>query len=48
MWALGLEHPVYDCLYVSASIEYDAILATADARLARAARGVLARVEIVR
>jgi predicted nucleic acid-binding protein len=41
-----LAHPVYDCLYVAVAIEFEAALATADRRLERAARGVLA--EIVR
>jgi predicted nucleic acid-binding protein len=42
--ALRLDHPVYDCLYVAAAIEYEAALATADARLLRLARGVVAEV----
>lgn len=45
--ALRLEHPVYDCLYVAAAVEYDARLVTADARLARSARVVLADVDLV-
>ena len=42
--ALRLEHPVYDCLYIAAAIEYEAPLATADARLARLSRGVVVEV----
>ncbi|MDJ0866195.1 MAG: type II toxin-antitoxin system VapC family toxin [Myxococcota bacterium] len=42
--ALGFGHPVYDCLYVAAAVEYEAALATADRRLARAARGVVREV----
>jgi predicted nucleic acid-binding protein len=41
---LRLDHPVYDCLYVAAAIEYGAALATADRRLERAARTVLGEV----
>ena len=41
---LRLDHPVYDCLYVAAAIEYEAALATADRRLERAARAVLGEV----
>jgi predicted nucleic acid-binding protein len=46
--ALRLEHPVYDCLYVAAAVEYDARLVTADTRLARSAGVVLAEVDLVR
>ena len=45
--ALRLEHPVYDCLYVAAAVEYDARIVTADSRLARVAAAVLADVELV-
>jgi predicted nucleic acid-binding protein len=43
--AIALQHPVYDCLYLAAAIEYEAALATADRRLAKAARSVLSAVE---
>jgi predicted nucleic acid-binding protein len=43
--ATVLHHPVYDCLYLAAAIEYQAAFATADRRLARAARTVLSAVE---
>jgi predicted nucleic acid-binding protein len=33
--AISLDHPVYDCLYVAASVESGAPLVTADARLYR-------------
>lgn len=42
--AVRLDHSVYDCLYLAAAIEYGAALATADYRLERAARTVLAEV----
>lgn len=45
--ALRLDEVVYDCLYLAAAIEAEASLVTADARLARCARGVLADVERV-
>jgi predicted nucleic acid-binding protein len=49
--ALDLAHrlgeTVYDCLYLAAAIESEASLATADARLARHARSVLAEVELI-
>ena len=45
--ALRLDETVYDCLYLAAAIEGEASLVTADARLARAARGVLAAVELL-
>ena len=45
--ALALDHPVYDCLYLAAAIAHEASLVTADRTLARAARKVLAQVEIV-
>jgi predicted nucleic acid-binding protein len=45
--ALRLDESVYDCLYVAAAIESEAALVTADARLARAARGVVAEVELL-
>lgn len=41
---LRLGHPVYDCLYLAAAIEYGAALATADRRLERVARTVLGEV----
>ena len=44
---LLLDHPVYDCLYIAAAIEHEARLVTADVRLARAARTVLAEVELL-
>jgi len=46
--ALRLDETVYDCLYLAAAIESEAALVTADARLARAARGVVAEVELLR
>jgi predicted nucleic acid-binding protein len=46
--ALRLDETVYDCLYLAAAIEEEACLVTADARLARAARGVVAEVELLR
>ena len=46
--ALQLGHPVYDCLYLAAAIEYEARLVTADARLARSGHVVLADVHLVR
>jgi predicted nucleic acid-binding protein len=45
--AVTLDHPVYDCLYLAAAIAHEAGFATADRALARAARSVLARVELV-
>lgn len=45
--ALRLGEVPYDCLYLAAAIEGEASLVTADARLARCARGVLADVERV-
>ena len=45
--ALRLGHPVYDCLYVAAAIDWDARLVTADRALARAAAVILAEVEWV-
>jgi predicted nucleic acid-binding protein len=45
--ALRLDESVYDCLYIAAAIESEAALVTADARLARAARGVVAEVELL-
>jgi predicted nucleic acid-binding protein len=45
--AVELEHSVYDCLYLAAAIDHEAGFATADRRLARAARDLLARVELV-
>jgi predicted nucleic acid-binding protein len=45
--AFRLDHPVYDCLYLATAIEHGASLATADSRLARAARGVLADVLVI-
>jgi predicted nucleic acid-binding protein len=45
--ALRLGEVVYDCIYLAAAIEGEAGLVTADARLARCARGVLADVERV-
>jgi len=45
--ALALDHPVYDCLYVATAVAHEAALATADRQLARAARTVLARIELV-
>jgi predicted nucleic acid-binding protein len=41
---LRLDHPIYDCLYVAAAIEYGAALATADRQLERVARTVLGEV----
>ena len=45
--ALALEHPAHDCFYLAAAIEYEAAFATADRRLAGAARSVLAAVQWV-
>ena len=45
--ALRLGEVVYDCVYLAAAIEEEASLVTADARLARCARTVLADVERV-
>lgn len=45
--ALRLDETLYDCLYLAAAIEGEAALVTADARLARAARGVVAEVELL-
>jgi predicted nucleic acid-binding protein len=45
--AVALAHPVYDCLYLAAAIEYEAGFATADRVLARTARSVLASVELI-
>jgi predicted nucleic acid-binding protein len=45
--ALRLDETVYDCLYLAAAIEEEASLVTADARLAQAARGVVAEVELI-
>jgi predicted nucleic acid-binding protein len=45
--ALRLGEAVYDCLYLAAAIEAGACLVTADARLARTARGVVAEVELL-
>ena len=45
--ALRLGEVVYDCVYLAAAIEGEAGLVTADARLARCARSVLADVERV-
>jgi predicted nucleic acid-binding protein len=42
-----LGETVYDCLYLAAAIEEGASLATADARLARCARSVVADVELI-
>jgi predicted nucleic acid-binding protein len=46
--ASALDHSVYDCLYLATAIELDAAFATADRQLARAARTVLAEVELIR
>lgn len=40
--AVRLGQPVYDCLYLAAAIDHEAALVTADVRLARAGRAVLA------
>jgi predicted nucleic acid-binding protein len=45
--SLLLDHPVYDCIYIAAAIEHEARLVTADARLALAARAVIAEVELL-
>jgi predicted nucleic acid-binding protein len=45
--AFQLDETVYDCLYVAAAIEHGASLITADTRLARAARTVIADVELL-
>ena len=46
--ALRLRHPVYDCLYIAAAIEYSAVLASADARLERVARGLVGETLVTR
>jgi predicted nucleic acid-binding protein len=45
--AARLEQSVYDCLYLAAAIELEAALVTADRRLARAARALMAEVELI-
>jgi predicted nucleic acid-binding protein len=45
--AMQLDETVYDCLYVAAAIENGASLVTADAKLARCARSVIAEVELI-
>jgi predicted nucleic acid-binding protein len=45
--AFRLEHPVYDCLYLATAIECEAVLATADTRLARAASGIVSDLLVV-
>lgn len=45
--AQRLGETAYDCLYLAAAIEEGASLATADARLARCARSVIADVELI-
>jgi predicted nucleic acid-binding protein len=45
--ALRLDHPVYDCLYIAASIEFEAALATADMRLAHIASAVAPDVRLI-
>lgn len=45
--ALALGHPVYDCLYLAAAIAHEASFATSDRALARVARTLLARVELI-
>lgn len=45
--SLLLDHSVYDCLYIAAAIESDARLVTADARMASAARTVVAEVQLL-
>jgi predicted nucleic acid-binding protein len=45
--ALALDHPVYDCLYLALALELDAPLVTADRELARSARRVSGRVELI-
>lgn len=46
--AVYLAQPVYDCLYVAAAIEFEAALVTADTRLARTARHLLAELVLIR
>jgi predicted nucleic acid-binding protein len=45
--AFRFGHPVYDCIYIAAAIEYEAALATADRRIERLARGVVAQVDAI-
>jgi predicted nucleic acid-binding protein len=45
--ACQLDETVYDCFYLAAAIESGATLVTADARLARCARSVIADVELI-
>jgi predicted nucleic acid-binding protein len=45
--ANALDLSVYDCLYLALAVELEAALATADRRLARAARSLVERVELV-
>ena len=45
--AFRFDHAVDDCIYIAAAIEYEAVLATADSRLERLARDVVAQVEAI-
>jgi predicted nucleic acid-binding protein len=45
--ALRLGESVYDCLYLALAIEREAALVTADTRLERVARDLLAKVELI-
>jgi predicted nucleic acid-binding protein len=45
--ACRLDHPAFDCLYLAAAIEYEAVLATADRRLQRIARPLVPEVLLV-
>lgn len=45
--AVELGHSAYDCLYLALALELDAALVTADRALARSARNVSDRVELI-
>jgi predicted nucleic acid-binding protein len=45
--ALRLEHSAYDCLYIAAAVEHDAVLLTADSKMERMARGLVGRTELI-
>lgn len=43
----SLNHPVYDCLYLALARRRDAVLVTADRKLAQAARGIAVDVRLL-
>ncbi len=45
--AIGLGHPLKDCLYLALAMELDCELVTCDARFAEKAKGVWARVRVL-